>query len=127
MVRHRQNDAGPSNLPTVVERNLIEMYAGQGIGGDRKIQVSEAVNATNRVPEEIKKLGYNMIKMYIDPRVKKIEEHNANVLNTVRQDSMELREATKGWGLVVCPEFMDDVPWGSIMLHRTGLCRKSRV
>ena len=71
MVRQRQDTdeagAGPSNLPTLVERNLLEMYAGLGIGGDRKIAVSEAANAANRIPEEIKKLGYHMIKMYIAP------------------------------------------------------------
>ena len=115
VVRQRQerNEAGPSNLPTLVERSLLEMYAGQGIGGDRKIAVSEAVNAANRVPEDIKKLGYHMIKLYIDARVKKIEEHNANVLEEVRKDTVELREATRGWGHVICPECMDDVPWGN--------------
>ena len=76
---------------------------------------------------EIKNLAHAMVKLYIDARIKKIEEHNAHVLECVQQDTMDLREATRGWGLVVCPECMEDVPWGSIMLHRTGLCKNCRV
>lgn len=127
LLRQRQREPGPSNLPTVVERTLIDNYAGLGISGDRKIAISDAVNADNRVPDEIKNLGHAMVKMYIDARIKKIEEHNAHVLECVQQDTMDLREATRGWGLVVCPECMEDVPWGSIMLHRTGLCKNCRV
>ena len=63
---------------------------------------------------EIKNLAHAMVKLYIDARIKKIEEHNAHVLECVQQDTMDLREATRGWGLVVCPECMEDVPWGSL-------------
>ena len=101
--------------PNLVEHNLIEKYAGQGIDGDRKIAVSEAVSSTNRLPEEIRNLGHNMMKMYINARIKKIEEHNERILEAIRKDSMELKEATRGWGTVVCPECLDDIPWGSIL------------
>ena len=114
-------------MPTLVERNLLDMYAARGIEGDKKIAVSDAVNSENRVPDEIRALGLAMVKRYMDERIKRIEEHNACVLDTVRQETMDLREVTRGWGLVVCPECLEDVPWGSIMDHRTKSCSKCRV
>ena len=57
----------------MVERTLIDNYAGLGISGDRKIAISDAVNADNRVPDEIKNLGHATVKLYIDARIKKIE------------------------------------------------------
>ena len=98
------------------------MYAGRGIEGDKKIAVSDAVNSENRIPDEIKALGHAMVKMYIDKRIKKIEEHNTCILDTFNQETIELREGTRGWGFVVCPECLEAVPWGSIMLQRTRSC-----
>ena len=58
------------------------------------------MNSENRVPDEIKALGLAMVKRYMDERIRRIEEHNACVLDTVRQETMDLREVTRGWGLV---------------------------
>ena len=105
----------------------MEKYLEVGIGGDRKIPVTDAVSAENRIPEEVKALGYLMIKFYIDERIKVIEAHNKLVLERVREDTMDLKEATIGRSVIICPECMEDVPWGAIMLHRTKLCIDCRV
>ena len=120
---------GPSSssLPTLVERRIVEKYLEVGIGGDRKIPVTDAVSAENRIPEEVKALGYLMIKFYIDERIKVIEAHNKVVLERVREDTLDLKEATLGRSVIICPACMEDVPWGAIMLHRTKLCVNCRV
>ena len=64
---------------------MIERFSGQEIGGTRKIPVSDAVTKDNRVPEEIKSLGHRVVKLYLDDRIRKIEEHNAAILETVIQ------------------------------------------
>jgi hypothetical protein len=110
-----------------METDLVERFSGQGIGGIRKIPVSDAVNKDNRVPEEIKSLGHRVVKLYLDARIRKIEEHNAAILETVIQETYDLRNATRGMGVVSCPECEEDVPWGSLMDHRTRLCRNCRV
>ena len=76
----RRRDAGQpgpssSSVPTLVERRIVEKYLEVGIGGDRKIPLTDAVSAENRIPEEVKGLGYLMIKFYIDERIKVIEAH----------------------------------------------------
>ena len=114
-------------MPTLVERNMLDMYAKRGIEGDKKIAISDAVSSKNRVPNEIKALGHAMVKRYMEERIRRIEEHNAHLFEIVRQETVELREVTRGWGLVVCPECMKDVPWGSIMDHRTRSCSNCRV
>ena len=58
----------------------MERYSGLGITGDRKIPVSEAVSRECRVPEEVRALGYSVITLYVDERIKKIEAHNSKVL-----------------------------------------------
>ena len=119
--------AGTSSTPTTAERSIVEQYAGLGISGERKIPVSQAVSQEYRLPEEIRALGHMVIRLYVDERIKKIEEHNKKVLDQVREDTLLLREATRGQGVVICPECMEDVAWGHIMGHRTRTCPNSRV
>ena len=77
---------------------MIERFSGQGIGGTRKIPVSDAVTKDNRVPEDIKSLGHRVVKLYLDDRIRKIEEHNAAILETVIQETYNLRNAMRvGW------------------------------
>ena len=97
------------------ETDLVERFSGQGIGGTRKI------------PYEMKSLGHRVVKLYLDARIRKIEEHNAVILESLIQETYDLRNATCGMGVVSCPECEEDVPWGSLMDHRTCLCRNSRV
>ena len=117
-----QEHAGTSR-----ETDLVERFSGQGIGGTRKIPVSDAVSKENRVPDEIKSLGHRVVKLYLDARIRKIEEHNAVILESLIQETYDLRNATRGMGVVSCPECEEDVPWGSLMDHRTTLCRNYRV
>jgi hypothetical protein len=117
-----QEHAGTSR-----ETDLVERFSGQGIGGTRKIPVSDAVSKENRVPDEIKSLGHRVVKLYLDARIRKIEEHNAVILESLIQETYDLRNATRGMGVVSCPECEEDVPWGSLMDHRTRLCRNCRV
>ena len=74
--------------------------AGLGITGDRKIPVSEAVSRECRVPEEARELGYSVITLYVDERIKKIEAHNSKVLEDVRKQTITLRGVTRGQGVV---------------------------
>ena len=58
---------------------MVERYSGLGISGDRRIPVSEAVSHEYRVPEEVRVLGYEVITLYVDERIKMIEAHNMKV------------------------------------------------
>ena len=103
------------------------MYSGRGIEGNRKIPVSHAANTANRVPDEIKSFGHRVIKLYLDARIKKIEEHNAKVFRLVRKETIAMREETRGMGVVVCPECSEEVHLVSLLEHRTRLCINCRV
>ena len=86
---------GTSSTLTSVEITvMIERYADQGISGDRKIPVSDAVSRENRVPAEITDLGHDYVKKYIDERIKAIEHHNKQVFEDVRRETLQLREKT---------------------------------
>ena len=55
----RRRDAGQpgpssSSVPTLVERRIVEKYLEVGIGGDRKIPLTDAVSVENHIPEEVK-------------------------------------------------------------------------
>jgi len=112
-------------LPTAAE--IVEKYSGIGICGDRKIPVSEAVSNEYRVPEEVRVMGYEVITLYVDERIRKIEAHNLNVYEMVRNETITLREATRGQGIVRCPDCQEDVAWGHLMAHRTRTCSHLRV
>ena len=101
---------------------MVERYSGLGISGDRRIPVSEAVSHEYRVPEEVRVLGYEVITLYVDERIKKIEAHNLKVAEMVRQETITLREATRGQGIVRCPDCEEDIPWGHLLTHRTRTC-----
>ena len=105
----------------------MEKYSGVGVSGDRKIPVSEAVSREYRVPEEIRILGYDVITLYVDERIKKIEAHNIEIQEKVREETLTLREATRGQGVVRCPDCDEDVPWGHVMSHRIRTCANLRV
>ena len=68
-----------SSTPTAAELALVDKYSGVGVSRDRKIPVSEAVSREYRVPEEIRILGYNVVNLYVDQRIKKIEVHNLEI------------------------------------------------
>ena len=55
-----------------------------GVEGSRKIPVSDAVSRDHPVPQVIKNGGSVLMKMYIDDRIKNIEEHNQRVMETLR-------------------------------------------
>ena len=57
----------------------MEQYAGLGISGERKIPVSQAVSQEYRLRM--------VIRLYVDERIKKIEEHNKKVLEQVSEKS----------------------------------------
>ena len=116
-----------SSTPTTAEIELVERYSGLGITGDRKIPVSEAVSRECRVPEEARELGYSVITLYVDERIKKIEAHNSKVLEDVRKQTITLREVTRGQGVVNCPDCHEDVAWGHLLIHRTRTCTNCRV
>ena len=78
---------------------------------------------SNRVPDDIKTLGHEMIKVYIDARIKKIEGLNEKLFEAIKQETYDLREATRGSGVVVCHKCADEVHWGALMYHRTRTCR----
>ena len=86
-----------------MEVDLVKRYAGVGVAGSKKI------------------------KLYIDARIKIIEEHNAAILEAVLQETIEMRNATRGMGVVTCPECAEEVYWGALIDHRTRLCRNCRV
>ena len=86
------------------------------------ISVSDA-RQEHTVPDEVKSLGHLVVKVYIEERIKKIEEHNENVLVTVCQDTLKLREATRGAEIVICPGCGEEVAWGRIMTHRIRCCK----
>ena len=99
-----------------------------GISEDRKIPVSDAVSQQHRVPDEIKTLGYTSIKLYIDKRIKLIETHNQKIMEIVRSETIQLREATRGrGGVVMCPDCQEEVAWGHILTHRTRKFTNCRV
>ena len=110
-----------------MEVDLVKRYAGVGVAGCKKIPVSDAVTTEHRVPDEIKSLGHRVVKLYIDARIKIIEEHNAAILEAVLQETIEMRNATRGMGVVTCPECAEEVYWGALIDHRTRLCRNCRV
>ena len=56
----------PRRQEVDVESQIVKMYSGRGIEGNRKIPVSHAVNTDNRVPDEIKSFGHRVIKLYLD-------------------------------------------------------------
>ena len=64
------------------------------------------------MPEEIRILGYDVITLYVDERIKKIEAHNLEIQEKVREETLTLREASRGQGVVRCPDCDEDVPWG---------------
>ena len=93
-----------------------------GISGDRKIPVSDAVSQQHRVPDEIK------TSVYIDERIKLIETHNQKIMEIVRLETIQLREATRGrGGVVMCPDCQEEVAWGHLLTHRTRTCTNCRV
>ena len=108
-------------------RGTCLKFSSCGIGGARKIPISDAVSKENRVPDEIQNLGHEMIKKYIDARIKKIEEHNQRLFEAIQKETFSLREATRGSRVVVCPECNEEVPWGALMHHRTRTCKHCRV
>ena len=124
-----QKSSLPSTIstPTTAEIALVEKYSGLGITGDKKIPVSEAVSREFRVPEEVLELGYSVITLYVDERVKKIEAHNSRVSENVRKETFTLREATRGQGVVNCPDCHEDVAWGDLLNHRTRTCPNCRI
>ena len=61
-----------SSTLTTAEIELVERYSGLGITGDRKIPVSEAVSRECRVPKEVREIGYSVITLYVDERIKKL-------------------------------------------------------
>ena len=107
--------------------DIVDKYSGVCVSGDRKIPVSEAVSNVYRVPEEVRILGHAVITLYVDERIKKIEAHNLEIKERVREETLTLREATRGHGVVRCPDCDEDVPWGNLMNHRMRTCANIRV
>jgi hypothetical protein len=103
---------------------LVERFSGQVIGGYRKIPVSDAVTKEYRVPEEIKSLDTELSSSIY---IRKIEEHDVTILETVIKETYDLRNATCGMGVIFCPECEEDVSWDSLMDHRIRLCNNCRV
>ena len=119
--RARVARPGPSSEATEAELDLVARFSLEGIGGSRKILVSNAVSREYPVPQEIKNGGSALIKIYIDERIRKIEEHNSRILECVRDQTEVLREATRGDGVVQCPDCGNDVPWGNVLYHRNRM------
>ena len=44
------------------------------------------------------------------------------VLENVREETITLSEATRGQGIVRCPDSNEDVAWGNLLTHRTRTC-----
>ena len=79
------------------------------------------------IHKAFRELGYSVITLYVDERIKKIEAHNSKVLEDVRKQTITLREVTRGQGVVNCPDCHEDVAWGHLLIHRTRTCTNCRV
>ena len=120
--RARGSRPGPSTQPASAELDLVARFIIIGVEGPRKIPVSDAVSRDHPVPQVIKNGGSVLMKMYIDDRIKNIEEHNQRVMETLRMETENLRETSRGNGVVQCPDCEVEVPWGSALYHKTRVC-----
>ena len=116
-----------SSGPIEADHVLLARLSIEGIGGSNKIPVSQAVSREYPIPQEIKNGGSALIKLYVEERMKRIEEHNSRIQECVVNETQYLREATRGDGVVQCPDCGAEVPWGSVLYHRTRMCPKSRI
>ena len=53
--------------------------------------------------------------------------HNDSIRQEVVETTEELRDNTRGDGVVTCPDCGDQVPWGSVLSHRIKTCHLRRV
>ena len=53
--------------------------------------------------------------------------HNAAVKAAVVACTEELRSATRGQGVVVCPDCEEEVAWGNLLSHRLDQCKETKV
>ena len=56
-----------------------------------------------------------------------VKSHNEAIKRGVIADTEELRDKTRGKGVVSCPECQEDVAWGNILSHRLETCVNTRV
>ena len=109
------------------DKAAISLAAARGIEGTRSISTRELVSAKYRIPNFVKKIGSTALTLYFDERRRMMGAHNAAIKAAVVASTEELRSATRGQGVVVCPDCEEEVAWGNLLSHRLDQCKETRV
>ena len=75
----------------------------------------------------MKDIGTHAVTFYFDERRRMITGHNDAIRRAIEEDTEALREASRGDGVVVCPDCGMEVAWGNILPHRLEICKNKRV
>ena len=109
------------------EKDAIREVAGRGIGGARAISIHQMVNRQFRIPEFVKKIGSHATTFYFDERRSFLTTHNEAIRKAVTEETERLREASRGDGVVTCPDCSDQVAWGNLLPHRLETCLQKKT